>query len=215
MKTLKERQIALLKKTIKWWNFYRRITNNKTIDFSYVDLRGEDLRGTNLRNVNLKNANLKNTNLARTDLTGANLEYADLINTKLEFVDLTLLKQIGIRTTKTEVQTQTFKPWSNTTCDKCGDIFQITRAESKTVTGSIICSDCKIYEDAYNCGVNDTKESQQPKQELSTKIKVRILDSPESFTEGVLLEFNSIYEAADTINTCLIQGKKITINDKE
>ena len=69
----KERQIAILKKSIKWWNWYRKISNISDIDLSYANLSNSDLSGSDLRY-----ADLHDSDLRRVDLSGANLDYSCL-----------------------------------------------------------------------------------------------------------------------------------------
>lgn len=39
--------------------------------------------------------------------------------------------------------------WEMDECEECGCEFQVTRTESKIVTGRLICSDCTLYANSY------------------------------------------------------------------
>ena len=86
--TLKERQINLLKKSIKWWNYYRCISNLNYANLENACLNYARLENANLENSNLKNAYLQNANLENANLKNANLENANLKNANLKNVDL-------------------------------------------------------------------------------------------------------------------------------
>lgn len=45
-----------------------------------------------------------------------------------------------------------FDRWQKTDCEVCRIEFEVTRTEPKEIKGIIACSDCKLYEKAYNEG---------------------------------------------------------------
>ena len=51
-----------------------------------------------------------------------------------------------------------FGTWEKTECDECSAEFQVTRTASKTIFGRVWCSDCQLYEEAYNKGYADAKQ---------------------------------------------------------
>ena len=79
-KTIKQRQIEILKKSVKWWNWYRKITIYEKTDLSKA----------NLSWANLSEANLSKANLSEADLSKANLSEADLDYSCLTFACKTL-----------------------------------------------------------------------------------------------------------------------------
>ena len=74
--SVKQRQVAILKKSVKWWNWYRKITNYKRINLSGSDLFGSDLSGSDLSGSNLSGSNLFGSNLSGSDLSGSNIDYS-------------------------------------------------------------------------------------------------------------------------------------------
>ena len=52
-----------------------------------------------------------------------------------------------------------FDTWAKTECDECAVEFQVTRTVSKTIFGRVWCSDCQLYEAAYNKGFHDGKKA--------------------------------------------------------
>jgi uncharacterized protein YjbI with pentapeptide repeats len=92
-KSIEERELAILRKSIKWWNWYRKLNGYKRINLHYADLKNADLSYANLRNANLRNAdlsyaNLRNADLHYADLKNANLSYANLSYANLRNADL-------------------------------------------------------------------------------------------------------------------------------
>ena len=88
MKNKKDRLIKLLKKSVRWWNWYRRYTDFREVDLSGADLRRADLSGADLRRANLSCANLSYANLSSANLSSANLSYAGLRRANLSGADL-------------------------------------------------------------------------------------------------------------------------------
>ena len=85
--TKKERLVKLLKKSTKWWNFYRKITN--------------------LCNANLCNANLRSASLCGADLSGASLCNANLCGADLRYADLDFSQWgLSCKTLKTKIDSQ-------------------------------------------------------------------------------------------------------------
>ena len=54
----KQRLIAILKKSVKWWSWYKKISDLSYADLRYADLSGADLSGANLRDADLSGADL-------------------------------------------------------------------------------------------------------------------------------------------------------------
>ena len=48
-----------------------------------------------------------------------------------------------------------FKPWQETECSECSDTFQVTRTQTKEFRNlhEIVCSDCKVWNEAYDKGL--------------------------------------------------------------
>jgi len=47
-KTVKQRQVAILLKSVRLWNWYRKISGYKTLDLTYADLTDANLTDANL-----------------------------------------------------------------------------------------------------------------------------------------------------------------------
>jgi uncharacterized protein YjbI with pentapeptide repeats len=87
MKTIKEKQIEVLKSNIPVWNRYVQFC--KRIDIIWgADLRGADLRGADLRYADLRGADLREADLRGADLREADLREADLRYAALREADL-------------------------------------------------------------------------------------------------------------------------------
>ncbi len=79
-----EKQLNLLKSSVKDWNEWRAENPNEKID-----LRSADLLGTNLSGADLQNADLRRMNLRDVNLSSANLQGADLYRANMNGVNLT------------------------------------------------------------------------------------------------------------------------------
>lgn len=88
-----EKQLSLLKESIKEWNKWRAENPNEEIDLmsadlfqtnlSGADLHNADMRRMNLREVNLNAANLEGAQLYRANMNGVNLTNANLSGANL------------------------------------------------------------------------------------------------------------------------------------
>lgn len=56
-------------------------------------------------------------------------------------------------------KTRKIPPWTQEPCHECGDEYQVTRIESRTVTDDtpLLCDSCEMYQQGYDDGV-DNKE---------------------------------------------------------
>ena len=86
-------QIAILKRRVELWNWWREGSPNAKIDLSQADLRGANLEGANFKEAyivkaNLCEANLIRANFMKADLRGALLCIADLRGADLRGADL-------------------------------------------------------------------------------------------------------------------------------
>lgn len=81
-------QLALLKKSVKEWNEWRKANPNVKVNLSYANLSYADLSTVDFHLADLSYANLASTNLSYADLRGANLDYANLSKANLTGADL-------------------------------------------------------------------------------------------------------------------------------
>ena len=82
-KSLKERQLEVLKTNTVKWNRYMRFCFSINFLFS-VNLSWSNLKGSNLSWSNLEGSNLKGSNLSWSNLEGSNLEGSNLEGSNLE-----------------------------------------------------------------------------------------------------------------------------------
>ena len=75
---LKMRHLKLLKKSVRHWNLYRKLSKEKVIDLREVDLAFEELSNANLYKVNLSYSNLVGIDLEGAVLTKANFYFVNL-----------------------------------------------------------------------------------------------------------------------------------------
>jgi len=54
-------------------------------------------------------------------------------------------------------KTRKIPPWTEEPCDECGDTYQVTRTESRTVSKDtpLLCDSCEMYHKGYHDGVAD------------------------------------------------------------
>ena len=82
-KSLKERQLEVLKTNTVKWNRYMRFCFSINFLFS-VNLSWSNLKGSNLSWSNLEGSNLKGSNLSWSNLEGSNLSWSNLSWSNLE-----------------------------------------------------------------------------------------------------------------------------------
>ena len=82
-KSLKERQLEVLKTNTVKWNRYMRFCFSINFLFS-VNLEGSNLKGSNLEGSNLKGSNLSWSNLEGSNLKGSNLKGSNLEGSNLK-----------------------------------------------------------------------------------------------------------------------------------
>ena len=88
-KSLKERQLEVLKTNTVKWNRYMRFCFSINFLFS-VNLSWSNLKGSNLSWSNLEGSNLKGSNLSWSNLEGSNLEGSNLEGSNLDMSCLSL-----------------------------------------------------------------------------------------------------------------------------
>ena len=67
--------------------------------------------------------------------------------------------------------TVSFGRWEMTTCVDCDNEYQVTRTEPKTLAlHACVCSDCKLYNDAYQDGFNAAMSKTKKVSEEDTDI---------------------------------------------
>jgi hypothetical protein len=125
-KTVKQRQIAILLKSVRRWNWYRKISGYKRLnltdanltranltdaDLTYADLTRANLTDANLTRANLTDADLTRANLTRANLTRANLTRADLTRANLTRANLTRANLTRANLTRADLDYSTLPLW--------------------------------------------------------------------------------------------------------
>lgn len=85
--------VALLKRGVETWNFWRKENPTRKVDLSSARLNGANLRSANLSGSDLRGASLRytfliNANLTEGDLRGANLRNAQLGSARMRGANL-------------------------------------------------------------------------------------------------------------------------------